>query len=94
MKNTLPRVVVTGLGCITPIGNDINAYWEALVKGTSGAGLITRFDASQHKTKFACEVKDYNPGNFFDRKEARKLDLYTQFGLIAAQQATLINIKT
>ncbi len=87
MKNTLPRVVITGLGCITPIGNDINAYWDALTKGTSGAGLITRFDASQHKTKFACEVKGYNPVDFFDRKEARKLDLYTQFGLVAATQA-------
>ena len=77
MKNTLPRVVITGLGCITPIGNDVNTYWDALLNGKSGAGLITRFDASLHKTKFACEVKDYNPEAFFDRKEARKLDLYT-----------------
>ncbi len=84
---TLKRVVVTGLGSITPIGNTVETYWNALINGQNGAGLITRFDASQHKTKFACEVKEYNPELFFDRKEVRKLDLYTQFGLIAAQQA-------
>lgn len=83
----LKRVVVTGLGAITPIGNNIEAYWEGLKNGLSGAGPITRFDASKFKTQFACEVKDYNAKDYFDRKEAKKLDLYAQYALIAADEA-------
>jgi len=83
----LKRVVVTGLGALTPIGNSIEEYWNGLVKGANGAGVITRFDASQFKTQFACEVKNFNPLDHFDRKEARKYDLYAQFGLVAATQS-------
>ncbi|MDL2231602.1 beta-ketoacyl-ACP synthase II [Porphyromonadaceae bacterium OttesenSCG-928-L07] len=81
------RVVITGLGTINPLGNNVPEFWDALLKGVSGAGPITRFDASKFRTQFACEVKNYDPGNYFDRKEARKMDLYTQFGLIAATEA-------
>lgn len=83
----LKRVVVTGIGAITPIGNDVSSYWQALINGVSGAADITRFDSSKFKTRFACEVKNYNPQDFFDRKDARKYDLYAQFGLIAADEA-------
>lgn len=83
----LKRVVVTGLGAITPIGNSIDEYWDALLKGVSGADEITLFDASMFKTKFACEVKNFDVLDFFDRKEARKHDRYAQFGLVAADQA-------
>ncbi|MDF1550926.1 MAG: beta-ketoacyl-ACP synthase II, partial [Bacteroidales bacterium] len=83
----LKRVVVTGIGAITPIGSDIATFWENLKNGVSGAGPITKFDASKFKTHFACEVKDYDAGNYFDRKEARKLDLYAQFALIATEEA-------
>ena len=83
----LRRVVVTGLGAITPIGNNLNEYWDSLLKGVSGAANITRFDASKLKTHFACEVKNYDPNNYFDRKEARKMDLYAHFALIAAEEA-------
>ncbi|MBN1251891.1 MAG: beta-ketoacyl-ACP synthase II [Bacteroidales bacterium] len=83
----LKRVVVTGLGALTPIGKNITEYWDGLERGISGAGPITRFDATNFKTKFACEIKDYNSDNYFDRKEARKLDLYAQFALIVAEEA-------
>jgi len=83
----LRRVVVTGLGAVTPLGNTVPEYWEALLNGVSGAADITRFDASKFKTHFACEVKGFNPLDHFDRKEARKYDLFAQFGLVAAQQA-------
>jgi 3-oxoacyl-[acyl-carrier-protein] synthase II len=83
----LKRVVVTGLGAMTPIGNNVQDYWDNLVKGTSGADMITRFDASNFKTKFACEVKGFNPQDHFDRKEARKLDLFVMFGMAAAAEA-------
>lgn len=83
----LRRVVVTGLGAITPLGNNVKDYWNNLIKGTSGIELITRFDASSFKTRFACEVKGYNPEDHFDRKEVRKLDLFTQFALIASEEA-------
>jgi len=83
----LRRVVVTGLGAITPIGNNLGDYWDALLKGVSGSALITRFDISKFKTKFACEVKNFDVNNYFDRKEAKKLDLYAQFAMIAAQEA-------
>jgi len=85
----LKRVVVTGLGALTPLGNTVQDYWTGLVNGVSGADAITRFDASEFKTKFACEVKGFNSADHFDRKEARKHDLYAQFGLIASDQAIL-----
>lgn len=83
----LKRVVVTGLGAITPIGKTMPETWEAMVNGVSGAGPITRFDTTLFKTKFACEVKNYNPTDYFDRKDARKYDLFAQFALIAAKEA-------
>jgi 3-oxoacyl-[acyl-carrier-protein] synthase II len=83
----LKRVVVTGLGTINPLGKDIREFWENLKNGVSGAGPITRFDASNFKTHFACEVKDYNPTDYLDRKEVRKHDLYAQFAYVAADQA-------
>ncbi|MEN9443146.1 MAG: hypothetical protein RIS47_36 [Bacteroidota bacterium] len=83
----LKRVVVTGLGAITPIGNTVQETWESLKTGVSGAGPITRFDASLFKTQFACEVKNYDFAKYFDRKEVRRLDLYAQFALIAAEEA-------
>jgi 3-oxoacyl-[acyl-carrier-protein] synthase II len=85
----LRRVVVTGLGAITPIGNTLNEYWNALVAGTSGAGLITHFDTSKYKVKFACEVKNFDPMNFIDRKEARKMDPFAQYAMVAADEAIL-----
>lgn len=81
------RVVVTGLGAITPIGKNIEEYWNSLANGVSGSDLITNFDASKFKTKFACEVKNYNATDYLDRKEARKLDKYAQFALIASEEA-------
>ncbi|MBP9791377.1 MAG: beta-ketoacyl-ACP synthase II [Bacteroidia bacterium] len=83
----LKRVVVTGLGAITPLGKTLTETWEGLVNGKSGAGPITHFDASKFKTQFACEVKNFDPNQYFDRKEARKLDRYAQFALIAADEA-------
>src|SRR5699024_4978305 len=79
--------VVTGIGTINPLGNNIAEYFSNLEKGVSGAAPITHFDAEKFKTKFACEVKDYDPGRYFDRKEVRKYDLFTQYALIAAAQA-------
>jgi 3-oxoacyl-[acyl-carrier-protein] synthase II len=83
----LKRVVVTGLGAITPLGNDVKTTWESLVNGKSGAGPITLFDTEKFKTKFACEVKGFNPEDYFDRKEARKIDRYAQFAIVAAREA-------
>jgi 3-oxoacyl-[acyl-carrier-protein] synthase II len=83
----LKRVVVTGIGTINPLGHNVPESWENLVNGVSGAAPITRFDASNFRTRFACEVKNYEPTEYFDKKEARKLDLYTQFGLISAKEA-------
>ncbi len=83
----LKRVVVTGMGAITPLGNTVDEYWNSLLNGVSGAAGITRFDASNYKTQFACEIKNYNSNDYFDRKEARKLDPYAQYGLIATDQA-------
>ena len=85
MKNK--RVVVTGMGAITPIGNNISEYWEGLVNGVSGAELINRFNIDNFKTKFACQLKNYLSDNFFERKESRKLDLFSQYGLIASDEA-------
>jgi len=83
----LRRVVVTGLGALTPIGNTVDEYWKGLTSGTSGANLVTKFDAEKFKTRFACEVKDFDPLNFFDRKEARKMDPYTHYALAVAAEA-------
>ena len=83
----LKRVVVTGLGSLTPIGNTVPEYWNSLLNGVSGADKITRFDASKFKTQFACEVKNYDANQFFDRKEARKYDLYAQFGIVSSNEA-------
>jgi 3-oxoacyl-[acyl-carrier-protein] synthase II len=83
----LKRVVVTGLGAITPLGNDVDTTWENAKAGVSGAGPITHFDASKFKTQFACEVKNYDVNAHFDRKKARTLDLYAQYALVAAKQA-------
>ena len=83
----LRRVVVTGLGAITPLGNNVSDYWNGLINGVSGAAPITRFDASKFKTQFACEVKGFNPEDYLDRKEAGKLDPFSQYGLVSAIQA-------
>lgn len=83
----LKRVVITGLGAITPLGNDVDTTWENAIKGVSGAGPITHFDASLFKTQFACEVKGFNAADHFDRKKLRQLDLYAQYALVAARQA-------
>ena len=83
----LKRVVVTGIGAITPIGNNVNDYWDALVNGVSGGGDISLFDCEKFKTKIACEVKNYDGKDYFDRKELRKHDRYAQFGIIAADEA-------
>ena len=84
---TLRRVVVTGLGALTPIGNDVMSYWDGLVSGKSGADHITYFDTSKFKTQFACELKGYDPLNHFDRKEARKLDKFAQYALVCSEEA-------
>ncbi len=81
------RVVITGIGTINPLGNSVEEYFANLEKGVSGAGPITHFDPSKFKTKFACELKGYNSSNFFDRKEVRKYDLFTQYALVAVDQA-------
>lgn len=81
------RVVVTGLGAITPLGNSAPEFWDALIAGKSGAGPITRFDASKFKTKFACEVKNFDPLTVIEKKEVRRLDLYAQYALYASDQA-------
>jgi 3-oxoacyl-[acyl-carrier-protein] synthase II len=83
----LKRVVVTGLGAITPIGNTIDEYWNGLINGVSGADMITLFDASKFKTKFACEIKGFEPTAFLEKKEARKIDRFTQIALVASDQA-------
>lgn len=83
----LKRVVVTGLGSLTPIGNNVSDFWDALLKGVSGAGLVTHFDASNYKCHIAAEVKNFDSAIYFDRKEARKLDLFTQYGMVVADEA-------
>jgi 3-oxoacyl-[acyl-carrier-protein] synthase II len=87
MNKPLKRVVVTGLGALTPLGNSVSAYWEGLLNGVSGADSITLFDATKFKTQFACELKGFNPEDYFDRKEARKLDRFSQLAVVAASQA-------
>jgi len=83
----LKRVVVTGLGALTPIGNTVAEYWNGLLNGVSGAAPITKFDTTNFKTKFACEVKNFNPEDFLDKKEARKIDFFVQYALVAADEA-------
>ena len=83
----LKRVVVTGLGALTPIGNTADEYWEGLINGVSGAGPITRFDAEKFKTRFACEVKNFDVKEHIDRKEARKMDPSTQYGMVVGEEA-------
>jgi 3-oxoacyl-[acyl-carrier-protein] synthase II len=83
----LKRVVVTGLGALTPIGNTVPEYWDALLNGVSGAGPITGFDTEKFKTKFACELKNFNPEEFMDRKEARKLDPFVQYAIASTDEA-------
>lgn len=84
---SLKRVVVTGLGALTPIGNNISEYWDGLKNGRSGSAPITYFDTEKFKTKFACEIKNFDPLDFFDRKEARKLDRFAQYALVASDEA-------
>lgn len=81
------RVVVTGIGAVTPIGNNINDFWASLTEGKSGAAPITRFDTSKFKTRFGCELKDFNPLDFIEKAEARKYDLFTQYALVAVEEA-------
>lgn len=83
------RVVVTGLGALTPIGSNVSAYWDGLVSGKSGGAPITYFDASKFKTQFACELKGYDPNDHFDRKEVRKMDKFTQYAMVASDEAIL-----
>lgn len=85
----LKRVVVTGLGAVTPLGNNVEDYWNGLINGVSGADMITQFDASKFRTRFACEVKNFDPTQFLDKKEARKIDRFTQFALVVSDQAML-----
>ena len=83
----IKRVVVTGMGAITPLGNTVSEYWNGLINGVSGADMITLFDATKFRTRFACEVKGFDPVQFLDRKEARKIDRFTQFALVVSDQA-------
>jgi 3-oxoacyl-[acyl-carrier-protein] synthase II len=81
------RVVITGVGAITPLGNNVEDFWKSLLEGVSGADFITHFDVSKFKTKFACEVKNFDPAAYFDRKELRKYDLVSTYGIVTANQA-------
>ena len=83
----LKRVVVTGLGALTPLGKTVAEYWQALSDGVNGCDHIQQFDASKFKTRFACEVKNFDPTDYLDRKEARKIDRFTQFAIIASDEA-------
>ena len=83
----LKRVVVTGIGTLTPLGNNLNDYWNGLINGVSGADMITLFDASKFKTRFACEVKGFDPTEFMEKKEARKLDRFAQLAIVASDMA-------
>jgi 3-oxoacyl-[acyl-carrier-protein] synthase II len=87
MNLPFKRVVVTGIGALTPLGNSVPEYWEGLINGVSGADFIKQFDISKFKTKFACELKNYSPDNYFERKEGRKLDRFSQLAMVAATQA-------
>ena len=85
----MKRVVITGLGAITPLGNNVNDFWQALISGTSGANMITKFDTEHFKTKFACEVKNFNPLDTMEKAELRKYDLFTQYALASVHEAVL-----
>ena len=85
----LKRVVITGLGSLTPIGNTVAATWDAMLKGVSGASLITKFDPQQFKCQIACELKGFNVLDHFDRKEAGRLDPFAQYSLVAAEEAVI-----
>jgi 3-oxoacyl-[acyl-carrier-protein] synthase II len=87
MVKELKRVVITGMGAITPLGNSLNEFWKNIVAGKSGVDFITKFDTTNFKTKFAAEVKGFNPANYFEKNEARKYDLFTQYAVAAAQEA-------
>ena len=84
---TSRRVVVTGMGALTPIGNDLDSYWNGLISGTSGCANITYFDTSHFKTKFACELKGFDPADYFEKKEYRRYDRFSQYGIVAANEA-------
>ncbi|SEL50712.1 beta-ketoacyl-ACP synthase II [Parapedobacter koreensis] len=83
----MTRVVITGMGAVTPLGNDVNTFWQNILRGTSGAGPITRFNAERFRTRIACEVKDFSPENYLNRNEIKRSDLFTQYALYAASQA-------
>jgi 3-oxoacyl-[acyl-carrier-protein] synthase II len=83
----MKRVVITGIGALTPIGNNKDEYLQGLTNGVSGANLITQFDATEFKTRFACEVKDFDPEAFLDRRESRRIDRFAQFALVTADEA-------
>ena len=83
----LKRVVITGVGTVNPLGNTVDEYWDNLKNGVRGAAPITSFDASKHKTRFACQVKNFEVEQYMEKKEARKYDLYTQFAMVTAAQA-------
>ena len=83
----LKRVVVTGLGALTPIGNTVPEYWNSLLNAVSGAGPITRFDVSKFRTKFACEVKNFDPSQFIEKKEVKRLDRFAQYAMAASEEA-------
>ncbi|MEH6408255.1 MAG: beta-ketoacyl synthase N-terminal-like domain-containing protein, partial [Leeuwenhoekiella sp.] len=83
----MKRVVVTGMGAVTPLGNTINEFWENCINGKSGAGKITRFNAEKFRTQIACEVKDFEPSKYLDRNEIKRSDLFTQFAVYSAAQA-------
>ena len=89
----LRRVVVTGLGALTPIGNTKDAYWDGLSKGKSGAAPITYFDTEKFKTKFACELKDFNATDFIDRREARRMDKFTQYAIVASDEDNSLRLR-
>src|ERR1700754_1598990 len=85
----LKRVVVTGIGALTPLGNTPKDYWNGLLNGVSGADFIKQFDASKFKTRFACELKNFDPLNYLDRKEVKRIDRFTQTAIISSDQAVL-----
>ena len=86
----MKRVAVTGLGLLTPLGNTVDEFWKNIVEGKSGAGPITKFDASKFKTRFGCEVKGFHPEDFFEKKEIKKYDLFSLYAMVASDQALAI----
>ena len=81
------RVVITGMGVVTPVGNDLDTTWAALLAGKSGAGPVTQFDASRHSTNISCEIKDFDPRHYFEQSEAKRMDPYSQYQIVAADEA-------